>query len=84
VEDGGIAGGSTTTSEGRHSDGHKEASAQDVLRRVHEENVEFVRFWFTDIFGQLKSFAIGRDELRGALDDRRGLRRRLDHGVQPD
>ena len=39
--------------------------AADVLARVEEENVEFIRFWFTDIFGQLKSFAVGREELPG-------------------
>ena len=33
--------------------------ARDVLARVEEENIEFVRFWFTDIFGALKSFAVG-------------------------
>jgi glutamine synthetase len=49
------------------------ASAQEVLRRVEDENVEFVRFWFTDIFGQLKSFAIGREELPDAMDDGMGF-----------
>jgi len=34
----------------------------DVLAQVEEHNVEFIRFWFTDIFGQLKSFAVGREE----------------------
>jgi glutamine synthetase len=49
------------------------ASTRDVLRRVEDENVEFVRFWFTDIFGQLKSFAIGREELPDALEDGMGF-----------
>jgi glutamine synthetase len=35
--------------------------------------VEFVRFWFTDIFGQLKSFAIGKDELEDAFADGMGF-----------
>ena len=39
------------------------SDASAVLKRVKDEKVEFVRFWFTDIFGQLKSFAIGKDEL---------------------
>src|ERR671918_793762 len=47
--------------------------AADVLARVEEENVEFIRFWFTDIFGQLKSFAVGREELAGALEDGMGF-----------
>ena len=37
------------------------ATAEDILKRVDAENVEFIRFWFTDILGQLKSFAVGRD-----------------------
>ena len=44
-----------------------------MLARVEEENVEFIRFWFTDIFGQLKSFAVGREELAGALEDGMGF-----------
>src|ERR671916_1916512 len=47
--------------------------AADVLARVEEENVEFIRFWFTDIFGQLKSFAVGREELAGALEEGMGF-----------
>ena len=46
---------------------------RDVLAQVEEQNVEFVRFWFTDIFGQLKSFAIGREELPHALEDGMGF-----------
>jgi glutamine synthetase len=49
------------------------ASAEDVLKRVDEENVEFIRFWFTDILGQLKSFAVGRDEVAGAFEDGMGF-----------
>jgi glutamine synthetase len=55
-----------TVTEGR-------ASAEDVLRRVEDDGVEFVRFWFTDILGQLKSFAVGKDELEGALQDGMGF-----------
>src|SRR5919106_1777560 len=47
--------------------------AGDVLAQVEEQNVEFVRLWFTDIFGQLKSFAIGREELPGALEEGMGF-----------
>src|SRR5262245_14371809 len=47
--------------------------AADVLARVEEENVEFIRLWFTDIFGALKSFAVGREELPGALEDGMGF-----------
>ena len=45
----------------------------DILRRVEEDGVEFIRFWFTDINGQLKSFAVGREELEGALEDGMGF-----------
>ena len=42
-------------------------------RRVEEDGVEFIRFWFTDILGQLKSFAVGREELEGALEEGMGF-----------
>jgi len=50
-------------------------------RRVEEHNVEFIRFWFTDIFGALKSFAVGREELAGRARGGHGLRRLVDHRV---
>src|SRR5215211_6968433 len=49
------------------------SDASEVLKRVKDEDVEFVRFWFTDIFGQLKSFAIGKDELEDAFADGMGF-----------
>jgi glutamine synthetase len=49
------------------------ATAEDILKRVDAENVEFIRFWFTDILGQLKSFAVGRDELANAFEDGMGF-----------
>src|SRR5438105_11070516 len=49
------------------------ASAQDVLALVRENDIQFVRLWFTDILGQLKSFAIGVDELEGALSEGMGF-----------
>jgi glutamine synthetase len=49
------------------------SDASAVLKRVKDERVEFVRFWFTDIFGQLKSFAIGKDELEHAFADGMGF-----------
>ncbi len=45
----------------------------DILRRVDEDGVEFIRFWFTDINGQLKSFSVGREELEGALSEGMGF-----------
>jgi glutamine synthetase len=40
-----------------------------VLRTVEERGVRLVRLWFTDILGNLKSFAISPAELEGALED---------------
>ena len=40
-----------------------------VLRSVEERGVRLIRLWFTDILGNLKSFAIGPAELENALDD---------------
>jgi glutamine synthetase len=48
-------------------------SPDDVMRRVEEDGVEFIRFWFTDILGQLKSFAVGKEELEDALEDGMGF-----------
>ncbi|MDP8942911.1 MAG: glutamine synthetase family protein [Actinomycetota bacterium] len=47
--------------------------AQEVLRRIDDENVEFVRFWFTDILGQIKSFAVGREEMEDAFEGGMGF-----------
>ena len=38
-------------------------SASEILDRVEQDGIEFIRFWFTDINGQLKSFAVGKEEL---------------------
>jgi len=40
-----------------------------VLRTVEERGVRLVRLWFTDVLGQLKSFAISPAELEGAFED---------------
>ncbi len=44
-----------------------------VLERIREESVEYVLFWFTDVEGHLKSFAITPAEMEGALDDGMGF-----------
>ena len=46
---------------------------ESVLRTVMEEDVKFIRLWFTDVLGSLKSFAITSDELEGALEDGMGF-----------
>ncbi|CAN5655748.1 type I glutamate--ammonia ligase [soil metagenome] len=40
-----------------------------VLRTVEERGVRLVRLWFTDVLGNLKSFAISPAELENALSD---------------
>jgi glutamine synthetase len=63
----------TQTRSGANGDARVASKAADVLRRAEEDGVEFIRFWFTDILGQLKSFAVGREELEGALEDGMGF-----------
>ena len=50
-----------------------ETKPGDILARVEEEGIEFIRFWFTDIQGPLKSFAVGKEELEGALEEGMGF-----------
>jgi glutamine synthetase len=44
-----------------------------VLKMVRERDVKFIRLWFTDILGILKSFAITVEELEGALKQGMGF-----------
>ena len=41
---------------------------EDILRIAEEENVEFIRLQFTDVFGNLKNIAITSDHLKDALN----------------
>ena len=38
-----------------------------VLRALEERDVRFVRLWFTDVLGSLKSVAVAPAELEGAF-----------------
>ena len=40
-----------------------------VLRSVEERNIRFIRLWFTDVLGQLKSIAIVPGELENAFEE---------------
>ncbi len=42
---------------------------QDIFRMVEEEDVEFIRLQFTDMFGTLKNVAITRSQLEKALNN---------------
>ncbi|WP_077611560.1 type I glutamate--ammonia ligase [Clostridium sp. Marseille-P2415] len=45
-------------------------SKEDIFRIVEEEDVEFIRLQFTDIFGMLKNVAITKNMLGKALENR--------------
>src|SRR4026209_874085 len=56
---------------------HRATSDPDARRRVvdriDKEGIEFLRLWFTDIEGHLKSFAVTPSEIEAALDDGMGF-----------
>ncbi|MDE7284584.1 MAG: type I glutamate--ammonia ligase [Lachnospiraceae bacterium] len=47
----------------------RDYTKQDVMRLVQEEDVEFIRLQFTDIFGNLKNMAITVSQLDRALNN---------------
>ena len=54
----------TATSRGGASD-----ERQHVIQACYDQDVKFIRLWFADILGMLKSVAITIEELEHALDD---------------
>jgi glutamine synthetase len=48
-------------------------TADDVKALVEEQNLRFIRLWFTDILGQLKSFSINAQELEDAFEGGMGF-----------
>jgi glutamine synthetase len=48
-------------------------SKKDVLRLVKEKDVSFIQFWFTDVLGILKSFAVTPSELEEGLEEGMGF-----------
>src|ERR687886_676959 len=48
-------------------------SADDVRALCDERDIRFIRFWFTDILGQLKSFSINVAELEDAFEGGMGF-----------
>jgi glutamine synthetase len=46
---------------------------EDVLKMAKEHDVKFIRLWFTDILGMLKSFSITVEELERALEQGMGF-----------
>ena len=50
-----------------------EESKEYVLKMAKEHDVKFIKMWFSDILGMLKSFAITVEELEGALEEGMGF-----------
>ena len=42
---------------------------ENVLRKVSEQDIGFIRLWFTDIFGSLKTIMMSPAELEAAFDE---------------
>ena len=51
----------------------REKQIENVMKTVADRRVKFIRLWFTDVLGYLKSFAITAEELEGALEDGMGF-----------
>ncbi|MBM3712784.1 MAG: glutamine synthetase, partial [Actinobacteria bacterium] len=51
----------------------KDEIKEYVLKKAHENKIKFIRMWFTDVQGMLKSFSITVEELEGALSDGMGF-----------
>jgi glutamine synthetase len=51
----------------------REEAKDYILKMAKEHDVKFIRLWFTDILGFLKSFAITVEELEGALEEGMGF-----------
>ena len=44
-------------------------SKEDIIKMVKEDDVEFIRMQFTDIFGQLKNVAITASQVEKAVNN---------------
>jgi len=51
----------------------RERAIEGALHSAREHNVQFVRMWFTDVLGFLKSFSITVENLDDALEHGRGF-----------
>lgn len=49
---------------------HKHYTKEDIMELVQDEDVEFIRLQFTDMFGQMKNVAITVSQLGKAMDNR--------------
>src|SRR4030042_5349850 len=48
-------------------------SKEYIVQTCKDQDIKFIRLWFTDILGQLKSFTITVEELEGALEEGMGF-----------
>lgn len=55
------------------ANGNIGGSKEDILRKAKEQDVTFIRLWFTDILGVLKGFTITVGELQNALEHGMGF-----------
>ena len=44
-------------------------SKEDIIRLVEEEDIQFIRMQFTDIFGQMKNVAITASQVERAVNN---------------
>ena len=47
----------------------------EILRRVEEEDVEFIRLQFTDMFGMIKNIAVPASRLVKVMENRYSILR---------
>ena len=52
---------------------YEKKSKEYVLKMAKEHNVKFIKLWFTDVLGMLKSFSITAEELETALEEGMGF-----------
>jgi glutamine synthetase len=52
---------------------NNEKMKEYVLKKAHDNDIKFIRLWFTDVQGILKSFALTVEELEGALEEGMGF-----------
>jgi len=50
-----------------------DALKEYVLKKAHDNKIKFIRLWFSDVQGMLKSFSITIEELEGALSEGMGF-----------
>ncbi len=52
---------------------NRNLTKEDVIKIVQEKKIEFIKLWFVDILGKVKSFAITSEELENAINEGMGF-----------